>query len=279
MKRIGIFTVAAALTGSLLTPAFAAEPLLISPPTPTSYTTTIAVNGTELDTSKLPAAQGLPLRLIAEADYGSASWYADENMGTFSLNGNLISVHFGEGTVTLNGTALEGVTAEVKDGVTFLPTSVLSELEGYTIDTNPALSVERIDITTPNNTPIAKLAYEVLEASGAALGSKGNKDFFTNSGISTESFTEVIGFFPMIVSPDTVIVGKLADGKGEKATADLEAYRANQEATFSWYLSQNLPKVQNAKTVIQDGYFLFVIAQNADQAVETFEAGVAALGQ
>lgn len=278
MKKLGILTVAAALTGSLLTPALAAEPLLISPGS-SNYTTTIAVNGTELDTSKLPASQGLPLRLIAEADYGSASWYAEENMSSFVLNGNLISVNFEKGTVALNGTALEDVAVEVTDGVTFLPVSVLSGLEGYTVDTNPELNVERIDITTPNNTPVAKLAYEVLEASGAAQGTKGTAEFFTNSGISTESFTEVVGFFPMIVSPDTVIVGKLADGQGEKATADLEAYRASQEATFSWYLPQNLPKVQNAKTVIKDGYFLFVIAENADQAVEAFETGVAALGQ
>lgn len=72
MKQLGTFALATALTGSLLTPALAA-----------GYATSITVNGTTLDTSALPEAQGLPLRLVAEADHGSASWFAEENSSSF----------------------------------------------------------------------------------------------------------------------------------------------------------------------------------------------------
>ena len=83
----------------------------------------------------------------------------------------------------------------------------------------------------------------------------------------------------MITSPDTVIIGKLADGADEKAVTDaLEAYRKSQEDTFSWYLSQHLPKVQDARTVIEDGYVFFFIGENADQAEQMFRDFVAAQG-
>lgn len=59
---------------------------------------------------------------------------------------------------------------------------------------------------------------------------------------------EAVAFFPMITSPDTLILGKLAeDADVEAVKAAFETYRQNQEDTFSWYLSQNLPKVQNAR--------------------------------
>ena len=44
-------------------------------------------------------------------------------------------------------------TAQVADGITFVEAGVLSMLEGYTVDRNPELDVNRIDITTPNNDP------------------------------------------------------------------------------------------------------------------------------
>ena len=81
----------------------------------------------------------------------------------------------------------------------------------------------------------------------------------------------------MMTSPDTVLIGKLTDGREAQARADLEEYRQQQEDTFSWYLSQNLPKVQEAQTVVQDGWLLFVIGEDADAAVQTFRDGVAGL--
>ena len=58
----------------------------------------------------------------------------------------------------------------------------------------------------------------------------------------------------------------------------LEAYRQSQEDTFSWYLSQHLPKVQDARTVLENGYLLFFIGENADQAEELFHTYVEAQG-
>lgn len=61
-------------------------------------------------------------------------------------------------------------TAQVADGITFVEAGVLSMLEGYTVDRNPELDVNRIDITTPNNDPMVKAAYQIREESGMAFG-------------------------------------------------------------------------------------------------------------
>ena len=81
----------------------------------------------------------------------------------------------------------------------------------------------------------------------------------------------------MITSPDTVIVGKVAEGKLDALTEQLDAYRQQQYDTFSWYLSQNLPKVEDARTVTSGDYILFLIGENADAGVAAFESGVEAL--
>ena len=85
--------------------------------------------------------------------------------------------------------------------------------------------------------------------------------------------------FAMMVSPDTVVVGKLAQDGEETARAGLEAYRQQQEDTFSWYLTQNLPKVENAQVVVEGEYILFLIAEDAQAGVEAFQAGVETLAQ
>ena len=97
--------------------------------------------------------------------------------------------------------------------------------------------------------------------------------------ISADQFEQVVAYFPMITSSDTVLVGKLAEDADEKAVTDaLEAYRQSQEDTFSWYLSQHLPKVQDARTVVTDGYLLFLIGENADEGEALFQAFVAEQG-
>lgn len=262
MKQLGTFALAAALTGSLLTPALAA-----------GYATSITVNGTALDTSALPEAQGLPLRLVAEADHGSASWFAEENSSSFYFSKHRVEVSFQDGSITVDDNLVEDAVAQVVDGVTFVPTTVLDGLDGITLEETEA----GVSITTPNNSPLVKLAYEVADAGGVGYGMAVDAESLDTYGVHSDSFTEAAGFFPMITSPDTIIIGKLAEGKEEQAKADLEAYRQQQEDTFSWYLSQNLPKVQDARTVVKDGYFLFVIAENADEAVAAFESGLAGL--
>ena len=67
----------------------------------------------------------------------------------------------------------------------------------------------------------------------------------------------------------------MAEGKEEDLKAALESYRKSQEETFSWYLSQNLPKVENAQFVTEGEWFMFIIAENAETAVEQFKTAVA----
>ena len=90
-------------------------------------------------------------------------------------------------------------------------------------------------------------------------------------------FTKGVGLLPMITNPDTVILGKVAEGKLEQAKADLEAYRKSQEDTFSWYLAQHLPKVQEAQVAVSGDWVLFVIGENAGAAVELFRTSAAGL--
>lgn len=268
---------AAVLAGSLLAPALANEPApeVVNLPQPKSYQRILTVNGQEVDASALPYAQGLPMRLIAEADHGNALWLEEENESIFYLQGAQIRVNYGENTVSVGDTVLEGITAQVVDGVTFLPEAVLAAVEGYTVDQNLALDVDRVDIITPNNAPVVKLGYELMEISNANANRTG-LDLLEYYGINPESFTEAAAFFPMNISPDTLLVGRLADGSEEEVKAGLEAYRQQQADTFSWYLSQNLPKVEDAKLVVKDGWLLFVIAEHSDEAVTAFEAWVAA---
>ena len=273
MKRIGALALATVLAGSLTGTALAEEPILIS--APVAYPTAITVNGTALDTAALPAAEGIPMRLVAEADHGSAAWFQEENSGSFYFSEQSIQVSFADGSVKVNDELVEGVTAQVVNGITFLPVSVLEGLEGITVEEAEG----SLTITTPNNDPLVQLVYTVADAAGVAYGMKADQEALSMYGIDGSNFETVTGFFPMITSPDTVIIGKVADGKLDAVTEQLEAYRQQQYDTFSWYLSQNLPKVENAKTVTSGDYLLFVIGEDPDAAVEAFEAGVAALAE
>ena len=276
MKRIGAVALTAAVAGTLVLTALAQEPETSVPTAPDGTGAAITVNGTALDLTGLPAGwEGLPMRLIAESDHGSASWFPEENLSSFSIAGAYIQVSFADGTVTVDDTLLEGVTAQVVDGVTFLPASVFDGLEGFSVTSEGG----SVAITTPNGAPLVQLAYAVADAANVGYGMSVDAEALTAYGIDGSNFEEVAGFFPMITSPDTVIIGKLAEGADEEAIkAALETYRQGQEDTFSWYLSQNLPKVQDARLVVQNGYLLFLIADNADAGVEAFTAFVEAQG-
>lgn len=276
MKKLGTAALALTLTGALALPAFAAEetPVLIS--AKVGYTTAITLNGETLDTAGIPAASDsmLPLRLLAEADHGSAYWDEASNESWFTFGENRITVRFADNTITVNDVPVN-TTAEVHNGVTYVPASVFSGMDGFTVTSD----ADAVTITTPNNDPMVKLAYSIMENS-EMFGSRAYEDTLADAyKIPVDQFEQIVAFFPMITSPDTVIVGKLVEGADEKAVTDaLEAYRQSQEDTFSWYLSQHLPKVQDARTVIENGYLLFFIGENADQAEELFHTYVEAQG-
>lgn len=274
MKRFGAAALTLALAGAMTVPAFAAEDLLISP-NPNAYATSITLNGETLDTTGVPAASRadlLPMRLVAEADHGSAYWDEENNEGWFNFGQDKITVQFEANTILVNDVAVN-TTAEVVGGVTYVPAAVLEGLEGFSVTVEDS----SVTITTPNNDPMVKLAYSIMENS-EMYGMRTDEETLAEAyQFPVDQFEQVVAFFPMITSPDTIIVGKLAEDADEKVVTDaLEAYRQSQEDTFSWYLSQHLPKVEDARTVIKDGYVFFFIGEKADEAEQMFRDYVAA---
>ena len=152
MKRFLSAAAAAALALSLNTAALAAG----------GYAGSITINGTALDTSGLPAASApytaVPLRSVAESDYGYAAWYPEEGRSFFSLDGNSIYVDCATGAIELNGEAQTGMTASFTQGVTFVPVELLNHLEGYTATVQDS----RIAIVTPNGEALTKLARQII---------------------------------------------------------------------------------------------------------------------
>ena len=113
MKKAAALGLSLALTASMTLPALAAEAMPIS--AKAGYDTAITLNGQVLDTSAIPAVDGenmIPLRLIAESDYGSASWFEEENNGWFYLEGGNITVNFADNSITV-GDESEGVLAPI----------------------------------------------------------------------------------------------------------------------------------------------------------------------
>ena len=275
MKKVLATGLAAAMTLSLGTAALAAdEPSLIAT-ADTGYAASITVNGEALDLTGIPAGDGIPMRAFVEADGGSATWYPEENSSSFYLEGSSLSVDFATGTITVEQDMIfEG--AVVVDGVTFVPAEAVEAMSGVTV----AESENGWEITTPSSDPMVKLAREIMEVSGIGMGMKGDPvNFEEYYGIDPTNFTQVVGYFPMMTSPDTIIIGQMVEGKEQAIREDLEAYRQNQEDTFSLYLTQNLPKVENAQVVVEGEYILFLIAEDAQAGVEAFQAGVETLAQ
>ena len=274
MKKLGAAALTLALAGAMTVPAFAAEDLLISP-NPNAYATSITLNGETLDTTGVPAASRadlLPMRLVAEADHGSAYWDEENNEGWFNFGQDKITVQFEANTILVNDVAVN-TTAEVVGGVTYVPAAVLEGLEGFSVTVEDS----SVTITTPNNDPMVKLAYSIMENSEMYSMRTDEETLAEAYQFPVDQFEQVVAFFTMITSPDTIIVGKLAEDANEKVVTDaLEAYRQSQEDTFSWYLSQHLPKVEDARTVIKDGYVFFFIGEKADEAEQMFADYVAA---
>ena len=111
-KRISAGAVALTMTAALGANALAADkpegwtpadgargPMLIS--ARVNYQHQLFLNDEELDTAAIPAVEGqlLPMRLLAEADGGSAEWYEEDNQGMFFLGDQAIVVNFADGSV------------------------------------------------------------------------------------------------------------------------------------------------------------------------------------
>lgn len=281
MKKIGTLALTLALAGSLTVPALAAEETAVPISADTGYGTALVLNGETLDLTGIPGVEGgalLPLRLLAEADHGSAYWDEENNESWFYFGDNRITVKFADNSVWVDDEQVKS-QAYVTGGVTFVEAGVLEMLEGYTAE--QAEDGSSITITTPNNDPMVKAAYQIMEDSGMAYamrteGSEAEQAFQLPEG----SFEQVIAFTSMNTTPDTLVIGKLAEGADEEAVkAALDAHRQAQHDTFSWYLSQNLPKVEDARILVENGYAFYLIAENADAGEAAFHAYVEAQTQ
>lgn len=309
LKRLSAAALALALGASLAPAALAAPegwtpadgarmPMVIAPnPNAAGFNKTISVNGEALTgydydkevpgwgsetvsvlLSEIPDAPAgyLPLRAIIQADYGSAYWNKEDSTSSFYLRNDHIVTDFNDMSIKLNDEVVKG-QALLLEGVTYVPSTVLNLLEGVTVTDNSADGVESYEIATPNGAPLVKLAHKLLETADMGMGMQATVEelvsFYGEAhGFKAEYMTDGIAFLPMMTSPDTLVLGKLTSGNEEALKACFESYRKNQEETFSWYLSQNLPKVQNAKFVTEGDWFLFIIGENADAAVELFHA-------
>ena len=281
MKKIGTLALTLALAGSLTVPALAAEETAVPISADTGYGTALVLNGETLDLTGIPGVEGgtlLPLRLLAEADHGSAYWDVENNESWFYFGDNRITVKFADNSVWVDDEQVKS-QAYVTGGVTFVEAGVLEMLEGYTAE--QAEDGSSITITTPNNDPMVKAAYQIMEDSGMAYamrteGSEAEQAFQLPEG----SFEQLIAFTSMNTTPDTLVIGKLAEGADEEAVkAALEAHRQAQHDTFSWYLSQNLPKVEDARILVENGYAFYLIAEDADAGEAAFHAYVEAQTQ
>lgn len=292
MKKIGTLALTLALSASLALPALAAEDgdLLISPapggeetaqevtfPGPV-YNDVLVVNGEVLDTSAIPDVDGIPMRLLVESDHGSAYWDPDTSEGTGYFEGAYVSVNVATFAIKVNDEAVEGVTAAVKYGVSFLPAEVIDGLEGYDVTvTENEDGTKRYEVTTPNNDPMIKLAYAILDASGCGASMKSDVDTYAmNYSLPEGTFADGVWFMGFNISPDTLMVAKLAEDADRDAV--MEALEANKQSlvdTFSWYLSHNLPKAEDARMVIEGDYVLFLVADNAEAGEQVFRDFVA----
>ena len=241
---------------------------------PAGYDGSVTVNGVKLDLSKTPASaltNALPLRAVVEADYGFADWYQEEGKSYFTMDGVQIYVTLATGAVEVNGETLAGVKAQVAGGVTFVPASVLEGVAGYTVK----VSGKDIVLTTPNSDPLVKLARSIIAKVEMGASMKQSADEMAEyHGISKDTFTEVVGFFPMMISADTIVIGKVADGKLDQAKKELEARREATEKNFEQYLPGPLELAKNGQVVVSGDYIMLIISSDNETAIQMFKDGV-----
>lgn len=266
MKKLATLALTGALSLSLTAPTLAVNtPMLIS-----AKQSVITVNGVVLDTSKLPQADGIPLRAFVEADGGSAEWYAEENTSLFFLESSAISVDFASGTAIVEGDMVfQG--ARAVEGVTFVPAAVVDALSGVSVTEKDG----NYTITTPSSDPLVKLAKEIQSQAGLGKGMKATpenmKEFY---GIDPNNYDNAVGYFPMMINADTVFVGKVKPGKMEAAKKELEAQKEATIRNFENYLPGPLEMAKNGRVVTNGSYVMLIISGDNDKAVELFDGFV-----
>lgn len=259
MKKLTCLALAGALSLSMAVPALAAAQK------------TLTVNGAKVDVSKLPVADGIPMRAFVESDGGSAEWYPEDNCSLFFIDGSSVMVEFATGNITVDGQTFQG--GKAVEGVTYIPVKAVEAMNGVSVTE----TASGYTITTPSSDPLVKLAKDILEKAGMAAGMKASaSEMEAYYGIRSASFESVVGYFPMMVNADTVIIGKVNSGKMADAKADLEARKAATIQNFENYLPAPLEMAKNGKVVSSGDYVMLIISGDNDKAVELFNAFVKA---
>lgn len=240
------------------------------------YAGTITLNGESLDTAALPAPPSstavLPLRTIAEADYGYAVWYGEEEQSSFfSLDGYHIAVDCRTGGIRVNGEVVPDVTASFVSGVTFVPQTLIDGLKGYSAQ----LEGQSLTVTTPNGKPLNRLARQIVGEVDLAAPTRpteeGLKEYY---GVDAAHFEEVVAFLPMMISADTIVIGKVQAGEMETVKMELESLRANTQKSFEQYLPIPLERAKNGQVVTSGDYIMLIISGDNATAIAQFRAGV-----
>lgn len=276
---------------------------------PKNYTTTITVNGEALEEytfekyiagsweaqtittrlTDLPTVPDgyVPMRAITTADPNCyADWFKESNMSRFVFIPYTVEVNFLDMSVTVDGEVIEGAVAILDKGTTFLPVSIFDYLDGYDVEDTSADGVESYAITTPygRRSALEVLAEELLETAQMGMGMKTTAEelveFWGESyGFSADYVTEdFVAQLPMMFSPDTLIVGKIAEGQEEALKAALDAYYEAQNETWVMaYAGSQYYKVENTTFVTEGDWFLFLMGNNPDEVVAQFRAGVQAI--
>ncbi len=267
MKRFASIALAGTLAVSMAAPALAATPALISAKLPT-----ITLNGVALDTSKLPQAEGIPLRAFVEADGGAATWYPEENCSNFYTEDGSIMVKFADGSIQVGDETFTGAVAV--EGVTFVPAEAVDALSGVTV----TKTGNDYAINTSSADPIVQLAKSIREDVGLSAGMKNTaaqmEEYY---GLEADNFESVVAYMPMMISADTVVLGKVADGKLADAKEGLKSIQDQTIQNFENYLPGPLEVAKNGQIVTNGDYVMLIMSSDNVKAIERFNAGVKGL--
>lgn len=253
-------------------------PLLIAPAPETVDAPTslpiLVLDGETVDATGIPAAPAgyVPMRLLSEANGGSASWYPEDSQALFVFDETSVLVDFNAKTVEVAQELQEGVEPYLDPaGYTFLPVSVLSVIETVTVTDDS----ECYTITTSASDPDKKVVMSIMEAVELGARMKNTPaEMEEYMGIHQENFTSIIGYFPMMINADTIVIGEVAEGKMDAAKEDLEARKQTTIQSFEHYLPDPYEMAQNGQIVVApDGsHIMLIISGDNDKAIEMFNA-------
>lgn len=80
------------------------------------------------------------------------------------------------------------------------------------------------------------------------------------------------GLAPARQGATEVVVVQATPGQAQKVMTAMEARKANQKKVFEQYMTEELPKIENAAIVQKGDYIYYVSADNQEQVVKIIES-------